>query len=76
LVNALVISESEGKFLLYVACRINCEVDRFQRKEQDEARTRAQISLLADRALEILGNGHELAAWLEAATTATEVGGP
>ena len=72
-VNTLVISESEGRFLLYVACRINCEVERFQRGEQDEARTRTQISLLADRALEILGNRHELEAWLEAATRAMEL---
>jgi hypothetical protein len=71
--NTLVISESEGNFLLYVACRITCEVERFQRGEQDQARTCAQISLLAERALEILGNRQELEAWLEAATRATEL---
>jgi hypothetical protein len=71
--NTLRISESEGKFLLYVACRINCEVGRFQRGEQDQVRTRAQISLPAERALEILGNRHELEAWLEAATRAMEL---
>ena len=43
-VNTLRISESEGQFLLYVACRINCEVGRFRRGEQDEARMRVQVS--------------------------------
>lgn len=71
--NTLRLSESEGQFLLYVTCRINLEVGRFQRGEQDQARTRAQISLLAERALEILGNRHELEAWLQAATRATEL---
>lgn len=71
--NTLRISESEGKFLLYVACHINCEVERFQRREQDQARTRAQSSLLADRALEILDDRQELEAWLEAATRAMEL---
>ena len=62
------LSESEGKFLRYVACRIDWEADRCQRGEQGEAGTSAQISLLAERALEILEDRHELEAWLEAAT--------
>ena len=72
-VNTLRLSESEGQFLLYVACRIYCEVGRFQRGEQDEARTRVQVSLLADRALEILNDRLELDAWLEAATRVLEL---
>ena len=63
-----VLDESEGRFLAYLACRINCEVDRFQREEQC-----AQIRLLADRALQILGSRDELDAWLEAATRVTEL---
>jgi hypothetical protein len=45
-VDTLRISESEGQFLLYVTCRINREVGRSQRGEQNQAHTRAHIGLL------------------------------
>ena len=56
--NTLRLSESEGQFLLYVTCRINREVGRFQRGEQDQAHTRAEIGLLSRRCARILGNRH------------------
>jgi hypothetical protein len=68
-----VMDESEGRFLAYIACRINHEVGRFQREEQCATRTRAHIRLLAHRALEILGGRDELDAWLNAGTQVTEL---
>jgi hypothetical protein len=72
-VSTLVLSEGEGKFLLYIACRINYEVDRFRRGEQSEARTRAHVKQLADRALEILDSKDEVDAWLDTAIRAREL---
>ena len=63
-------SGNEGRFLAYVACRINREVDRFQ---QEQAHTHEYIGQLAELALEILGSRDKLEAWLKAATRAREV---
>ena len=68
----VVLSEAEGPFLTYLACRINGELGRFERGEQCEARTRAHIRLLANRAREILGRD-EVDAWLEAASNLAEL---
>ena len=67
------LSESEGQFLHYVACRIDWEVGRLLRGEQGHLRTLHHLRLLAQRALEILGDSHELDAWLEAATRVREL---
>ena len=63
-----VIDQSEGRFLTYIACRIDCEMARLQWCEQSETETCVNIDRLATRALEILGSKDELEAWLEAAT--------
>lgn len=69
----LTTSESEDKFLNYIAAQINWEVGRFQRAKQIEAEARARISALAELTLEILGSRNQVEAWLEAATEAREV---
>jgi hypothetical protein len=55
-------------FLVYLARRIDCEVDRWQRQEQSRSESRGQIDRLAGCALEILRSADELQAWLEVAT--------
>jgi hypothetical protein len=63
------IDPNEGRFLTYIARRIDCEVARCQRCEQSAVQTRVNIDRLARCALEVLGSKDELAAWLEAATS-------
>ena len=65
------IDPSEGRFLTYIARRIDCEVAHCQRCEQSAAQTRVNIDRLATCALEVLGSKDELEAWLEAATSKT-----
>ena len=50
------IDQSEGRFLTYIARRIDCEVAHCQRCEQSEAQTRVNIDRLATCALEVLGS--------------------
>jgi hypothetical protein len=66
-----VIDPSEGRFLTYIARRIDDEVARCQRCKQSAAQTRVNIDRLATCALEVLGSKDELEAWLEAATSKT-----
>jgi hypothetical protein len=65
------IDQSEGRFLTYIARRIDHEVARWQRCVQSAAQARLNIDRLAACALEILGSKDELEAWLEAATSKT-----
>jgi hypothetical protein len=63
------IDPSEGRFLTYIARRIDHEVARCQRREQSAVQARVNIDRLATCALEVLGSKDELEAWLEAATS-------
>jgi hypothetical protein len=60
---------SEGRFLTYIARRIDHEVARCQRRAQSAVQARVNIDRLATCALEVLGSQDELEAWLEAATS-------
>jgi hypothetical protein len=61
---------NEGRFLTYIARRIDHEVARCQRCEQSAVQARVNVDRLARCALEVLGSKDELEAWLEAATSA------